>query len=42
MGFPDWFLFDWSLPPIEQFAEKIGWVARILLHLAALLGLLAG
>lgn len=40
MGFPDWFLFDWSLPPAETIVQGMGVLGRILLHLAALIGLL--
>jgi hypothetical protein len=43
MGFPDWFLFDWTLPSLDQMAAagvKLGILARILLHLAALVGLI--
>lgn len=42
MGFPDWFLFDWSLPPVAEMAANLTWFARMLLHIAALIGLLAG
>ena len=41
MGFPDWFLFDFALPSLPQVVEKMSLLARILFHLAALLGLLA-
>lgn len=44
MGFPDWFLFDFALPTLEQVAaagDKLGILARILFHIAALLGFLA-
>lgn len=40
MGFPDFFLFDWSLPPAAKVIEGMGILGRILLHLAALLGYL--
>lgn len=40
MGFPDWFLFDFAVPSLPQIAEHMGLLARILFHIAALLGLL--
>lgn len=41
MGFPDWFLFDTTLPSLPEALGYMTWFARILLHLAALIGLLA-
>lgn len=41
MGFPDFFIFDWSLPSVAEMAGNLGWVARVLLHIAALIGLMA-
>lgn len=41
MGFPDWFLFDFAVPSLPAVAEKMSLIARILFHIAALLGLLS-
>jgi hypothetical protein len=40
MGFPDLFIFDLALPSLPQVLNSMNVVGRILLHLAALIGLL--
>jgi len=40
MGFPDFFLFDFTLPNTDSVLGAMTTLGRILLHLAALIGLL--